>query len=462
MNGRGGDALFARARRCAAAMTHQLRNLDRNLRAGLRLALFLPVTRLAFRIGLAELLLLLLVSALLDFGGDWLHYGPGSQIWWYGAGSEFFGTGLLLVSSALLAIAFRRSGLALAIPVIALAAYPAVQVVHTISVAIPALSEGIEDLHTAFDLAVVGWGFALLIRVVAVSLMPSARRVWSRALVGGVLLALPLVFSSVLMPSVSWWRNGSATEVDSRYPNPASEPVLAAQQSLLDDALTALEDARTGQPDLYFIGFAGDARDDAYRADLLAAQKVMDERWDTRDRSIALINAPATLLEVPMATVTHLRETLKEIAAAINPDEDVVMLYLTGPTDKEGNLGVVMPPLELAQLTPATLRSLLDESGIRWRVVVVSACNADGFVDALEDVGTMVIAAGKACRVGASSTPLGATLFGEALAASDSLGKAAEAARDKAGARLVVGPAIGEKLRDVDRGRASRRAGQTI
>ena len=349
---------------------------------------------------------------------------------------------------------------------IALAAYPAIQIVHTVSTSIPALPDWGEDVHTIFDFAVMGWGFLVLMRVVEVSLLPDARPVWPRAIAGGLLLAAPLVFSSLLTPSVSWWRGPGPADVDARYPNPASEPVLASQQTLLDDALAALEDARPGTPDLYFVGFAGDAREDAYRADVLAAKKAMDDRWDTRDRSIALVNAPTTLLQLPMATVTHLRETLKEVAAAINPDEDVVMIYLAGPTDRDGNLGVVMPPLELAQLSPATLRSLLDEAGIRWRVVIVSACNAEGFVDALEGVESVVIAAagtsGDACGHGAASTPLGDALFGDALASGDSIGKAIEAARDKTGARLTVGPAIADKLRALDRGRAERRAGQTI
>ena len=447
-------------------MRHQLHSLVRNLRAGLRVAAFQPVTRLDFRIGIAELLLLLVVSALLDFAGDWLHYGPAGQIWWFGAGAEFFGAGSLLICAAVLSLGFRRTWLALAVPVIALSAYPVVQLAHTASVAVPALPDGFEDVRTIFDFAVILWGFAVLVRVTAVALAPDSRPVWPRAIAGGLLLALPLLLSGELMPGASWWRAGGAADVDSRYPNPASEPVLAAQQTLLDDALAAIEDDRSGQPDLYFVGFAGDAHDDAYRADVLAAQKAMDERWDTRDRSIALVNAPSTLLELPMATVTHLRETLKELAAAIDTDEDVVMLYLAGPTDNEGNLEVSMPPLELAQLSPATLRSLLDEAGIRWRVVVVSACNAEAFVDALEDVETLVMTPGAAssdaCQHGVASTPLGSALFGDALAGGDSLGKAIEAVRDRTGARLSMGPAIAEKLRALDRGRAARRAGQTI
>ncbi len=447
-------------------MKHQLRSLVRNLRAGLRVATFRQVTRLDFRIGIAELLLLLVVSALLDLGGDWVHYGPGGQLWWFGAGAELFGAGSLLVCAALLSLGLRRAWLALAIPVIALSAYPVIQIAHTLSVAVPTLPDAFEDVRTVFDFAVLLWGFAVLIRVVAVALAPDARAVWPRAIAGGLLLALPLLFSGQLMPNASWWQSGGAAEVDGRFPNPASEPVLAAQQTLLDDALSAIEDARSGQPDLYFVGFAGDAHDDAYRADVQSAQKAMDERWDTRERSIALVNAPSTLLELPMATVTHLRETLNELAAAINVDEDVVMIYLTGPSDKEGNLGVSMPPLELAQLSPSTLRSLLDEAGIRWRVVVVSACNTDAFVDALEDVDTLVMTPGgasaDACRHDAASTPLGKALFGDALAAGDSLGKAIESVRDRTGARLAMGPAITEKLRALDRGRAARRAGQTI
>lgn len=447
-------------------MRHLLRSLRRNLGAGLRLATFRRVASLDFRIGLAEILVLLAVSALLDVAGDWLHYGPGGELWWFGAGAELFGAGSLLVCAAILALALKRTTLALSVPVIALSAYPVIQIAHIVSATVPALPDAFEDLRTVFDATVILWGFAVLIRVVAVALAPEARPVWPRAVAGGLLLALPLLFAGQLVPNASWWRASGAADADGGFPNPASEPVLAAQATLLDDALTALEDSRPDQPDLYFIGFAGDARNDAYRADVLAAQKAMDERWDTRGRSIALVNAPSTLLELPMATVTHLRETLKELAAAINTDEDVVMIYLSGPADRDGNLGVAMPPLELAQLTPASLRSLLDEAGIRWRIVVVSACNADAFVDALEDVETLVMTPGgtsaDACRPTRDGTPLGNALFGDALAGGDSLGKAIAAARDKTGARLSMGPAMAEKLRLLDRGRDVRRAGQTI
>ena len=51
------------------------RGLSADLAAGLKLALFLPVRRIAFRTGLPELLSLFVVSALVQIGADALRYG---------------------------------------------------------------------------------------------------------------------------------------------------------------------------------------------------------------------------------------------------------------------------------------------------------------------------------------------------------------------------------------------------
>ena len=69
-------------------MRHALTSLTRNLVAGLRLALFLPVTRLAFRIDLAQLVLLFVFSALIDVGGDWLRAGDDREFSLLGFGTD--------------------------------------------------------------------------------------------------------------------------------------------------------------------------------------------------------------------------------------------------------------------------------------------------------------------------------------------------------------------------------------
>ena len=411
---------------------------------------------------------------MLDVFTDWIQVGEDARFTWFGAGGEFFTAGLLLLTAVAQALLFRERALALAIPVLALAAYPVIQIAHTAPQVYPSLFADSPPWATdGFDIALVVWALAVFVRVVAIALGPGTRRRVPIALAGGLMLATGLALSPAMLSTQGWWHPGSVP-ADGRYPNPASEPVLAAQATLLDDALSNLEDETQGETDLYFVGFASDARDEIYRQDVLAAQRIMDERWDTRDRSLALINSPATLLDTPMATVTNLRETLKEIAAAIDPHEDVVMLYLAGPSDGDGALAVALPPLELVPLAPAVLRALLDEAGIVWRIVVVSSCRAEGFVDALKSETTIVLAAaGDAtggCARARDATRLGSAFSRDVLPHAESLQQALEAAQAGAGkdnggapaAQLFIGTDIAAKIKELDRKRATRGTNRTV
>ena len=463
-------------------MGNALANLGRNLLAGLRLAVFAPVSRLAFRIDVVQLLLLFALTALLDFGSDWVRYGPDAYFSWYGAGNELFSAGVMLLLCALLALAFRQGTLTLAIPVLALSAYPVLQVALALPSALLRWGSLPVTWAEPIEQLVLAWVVALLVRAVAVALSPGRPHRWPRALAGGVLLALPMWFASAIAPIEPWWRQPAIHGgVDPRYPNPASEAVLASQVELIDDALAALEDETPGKADLYFVGFAGDAQEDVFRKDVLAAQRVMDERWNTAGRSIALVNSPRTLLELPMATVTHLRAALNEIGAAINPDEDVVVVYLASHGGADHVLEVSMPPLELAQISPTTLRALFEESGILWRIVIVSACYSGAYIDELEDERTMVMTASQADRASfgcshmSDGTYFGQALFEDGLGTADSFPQAFEIARKRVAGResaaghappsnpqLSIGSAMGEKMRELERGGAARRAGRTV
>jgi len=462
-------------------MRRPFANLARNLAAGLRLALFLPVSRLAFRIDVAQLLLLLVVSAALDLGIDWVRYGADGYFSWFGLGNEIFGAGVLLLTAAVLALAFREATLGLALPVLVLAGFPVLQVLRVVPYVVSDAMTAWGLFGAAFDGLMIAWIFALSARAVAVALSAAGAGRWWRAVLGGLALIAPIWFAQSIAPNDSWWKEVSGNDADPRYPNPASEPVLAAQRHLLDEALSGLDDERPNVTDLYFVGFAGDAREDVFRKDVLAAQKVMDERWGTDGRSLSLINNPRTLLETPVATVTNLRETLNEIGATIDVGQDVVMVYLASHGSRQHVLEVSLPPLELAPLTAPALRGLLDASGIKWRIVVVSACYSGGFIEALEDDYTLVLTASETDRASfgcghrSDATFFGEALFQHGLQQSESLlagfaaARARVAEREKAGGhappsnpQIFVGPAMAEKIKELDRGNAARRTGRSV
>jgi hypothetical protein len=157
------------------------------------------------------------------------------------------------------------------------------------------------------------------------------------------------------------------------------------------------------------------------------------------------------------------------------------MVYLATHGNRSHVLEMALPPLELAPLTAPALRGLLDEAGIKWRIVVVSACYSGGFIDALKDDHTLVLTASEADRTSfgcghrSDSTFFGEALFQHGLATLDSLLGAFDAARARVEERertggfrppsnpqSFVGTAMAEKLKELDRSGASRRSGRTI
>ena len=462
-------------------MRHQFVQLGRNLRAGARLAFLMPVRKLDFRFGLPELLMLFVLSAVLDFGNDWLRYGPDAYMSLYGGGSELFSAALLLLFAALLGLAFRQRDLTTSLPVIVLAALPFVQLVHMLQDAAnrwwPAAARALGSIEILFT----AWIVVVLIRCVSVALTGARASRWPRALIGGLLLSTPLWFATILMPNETWWQQPAVHGgADPRYPNPASEPVLAAQAELLDGALGDLEDERPDITDLYFVAFGGYASEDVFRKDVETAQKIMDDRWDTTGRSLVLVNNPRTLLEQPIATVTNLKEALNEIAAAMNPDEDVVMIYLASH-GAPGQLAVNLPPLELSPVTPPILRKLLDDAGIMWRIIVVSSCYSGSFIPALEDEHTMVITASQAdrtsfgCGFRSDGTYFGEAFFEQGLGKADSFPAAFERAKQRIAERekqegyappsnpqIYIGAAMAEKIKELERGAAAKRSGRMV
>jgi hypothetical protein len=421
-------------------MRHALADLLRNLRAGLRLAFFRPVERLAFRVDLPQVLLLFVLSALIDVAGDaWRIDGP-RAFSLFGAGSELYSGALLLLTAALIALMNRQRDLALAIPVLVLASMPIVQVLHYVLIVVAMRPEGL-PFDGMLESLVVLWIVMVLVRSVAVAFTPPPVHGWLRAIGGGMLLAAPIWFANALFPNAAWWIDDAPDQSVSGGMNAGNEAVLATQAFVLNHALDALAEERPERSDLYFVGFAPYGRDDAYRKGVEAAQKIMDARWDTMNRSVLLLNSPQTLISAPFATVTNLRETLNEIGSIIDPDDDVVMVYLAGRSGPDHRLDAAQPPLSLVELSPSGLKQLLADAGIKWRIIVVSACYAGGYIEPLRDEYTMIVTSSQSdrqsfgCGERTDAAFFGDAFFAQGVAKGDSLEAAFAGARERVAAR---------------------------
>lgn len=185
-------------------------------------------------------------------------------------------------------------------------------------------------------------------------------------------------------------------EVKAPDPGPQiSENALYAQSDLLNEALAQIQPGRPGQVEWYFMGVAGAGYQNVFANEVNSVHTQFDTRFGTFGRSVDLINNINTQDTHPMATRTSIARTLNDIGQRMNRDEDVLFLFLTS----HGNTGVfelANPPINMASIDPAWLRETLDQAGIRWRVIVISACYSGSFIPALQSPNTVIITAASA------------------------------------------------------------------
>jgi hypothetical protein len=115
------------------------------------------------------------------------------------------------------------------------------------------------------------------------------------------------------------------------------------------------------------------------------------------------------------ATVEALAATLQAEAKKMNGESDILFLILTSHGSRDG-LAVKAGRLT-ETLTPSSLAEMLDRTGVRHKVVIISACYSGVFIPRLADADTLVITAADAnhasfgCEDKAKWTYFGDALF---------------------------------------------------
>ena len=208
-----------------------------------------------------------------------------------------------------------------------------------------------------------------------------------------------------------------------------AEAALYKQPQLLEQALAAVDPSIAGKTDWYFMGVAGFAEQNVFRSEIHKVRELFDVRFGTSGRSLSLINNTYGWLDEPIATKTSVLKGLKRIGQQMNADEDVLFMALSSHGDQDF-IHLSNPPLEMDNLDATWLREALDASGIRWRVIVVSACYSGSFIDELTSPTTVVITASAAdkmsfgCSNTAEMTYFGQAFFAESLRQSNSFSAA--------------------------------------
>jgi len=191
---------------------------------------------------------------------------------------------------------------------------------------------------------------------------------------------------------------------------------LFGQPGRIDEALSAVVRDKSHDPEAYFLGFAGVGDEKVFAQEIGLASRVLGERYDIAARKLSLINDQRDLEDAPLATVSGLKYALRGLASRMNPDHDVLFLSISSHGATDPAIIVSNSELPLEDLTGDDLADALSESGIKWRVIIISACYAGAFIESLRNPQTIVITASAADRTSfGCSNDRDLTYFGEAF-----------------------------------------------
>ncbi|WP_018610557.1 C13 family peptidase [Uliginosibacterium gangwonense] len=393
-----------------------------NLYAGLLFALFYPAGAQRLRVSVLQIVLFAFASALLGIGFMLITVGLKGQFYWPALPGLF----VCLLCSLLSAWAItRQTSQPERIPTAMLAIQTPLLITQAVGLLLSlCMTKGIAPT-LSYQLIWLTYAWAWL--AIIVSLVRSLHLLMGQRLIAvlGVsfLLAVPAWLhdedsSGVWIPN---YDDETAAGTQHTWEQATQEAVLYAQPALLDQAINAVQKGKPGVPELYLLALGGYGGQDVFLREARSVTQLFKERFDTEGHSITLINNPATTQEYPLASTIALRKSLAAIGSKMNKEEDVLFLFMTSHGAEDFHFSLDLWPYKFGELTPQTLRGMLDDAGIKNRVILVSACYSGGFVKLLANDNTLVMSASRedrnshGCSHEAEWTFFGNAYFNEAL-----------------------------------------------
>jgi hypothetical protein len=193
------------------------------------------------------------------------------------------------------------------------------------------------------------------------------------------------------------------------------------QNRLMNAALTKLKPERRGTTDAYVIT-AGLDSDPVFGREAAEAGRVLSRRFDAEGRTLVVAAGEgANDRTVPDGNPQNLAAALAQVGELMNKDEDVLVLYVTAHGHWVTGLAYRDGERATGNIAPSRLAAMLDDAGIKNRLIMVSACYSGIFIPALQNETTVTMTAASSekpsfgCRAENDWTFFGDALINNAM-----------------------------------------------
>lgn len=200
-----------------------------------------------------------------------------------------------------------------------------------------------------------------------------------------------------------------------------AEYALYREAAALQGALDLLRASDPEKIELYSLVVAGYGTEEVFRRESKFIESLFAAQYDNHATAIYLANSQRSLAEHPMATRTSIKAAIEKITERMDKDQDIFFLYITSHGSENKMIALNHNGLAFAGIDAKWLGDLLKTTGIKHRVVVLSACFSGGFIDDISDENTMVMTAASAkktsfgCADDSLFTYFGKAYFKESL-----------------------------------------------
>ena len=177
-----------------------------------------------------------------------------------------------------------------------------------------------------------------------------------------------------------------------------ADAVLYNQNVLLENTKKQLSFNNPDQIDLYFIGVAGDGSQDVFLREIEEIQARVEDAFSLQGKNVLLVNHAERERAYPLATNHSFKQVVNTVAEKMDTEQDILLLYMTSHGSDDHVFYINDIRLRLDGMSAESMSETLNESGIRWRVVIVSACYSGGFIKGLENEHTMVLTSAREDR----------------------------------------------------------------